>query len=133
MHLYDEKDYIMRMIKELVNILIRLILGKTQNQTGLPLENKYDLSKDTTDTLAQMIDSGEVNEAENILLDGADYTDRESVARLIFFYEYTGQKTDDFLQQHNYSREEVLEGLKQLAKHMGYQNVPGLIDEDFTD
>lgn len=129
MNFQDEKDYLMRIIKEVISILISLTLGKKYTQVELPDENKYDLSDEDLSSLKAMIDRGEINEAENILLsDGTAPIGRQSIAKLIFFYEYTSQKSDRFLQEHNYTREEVLEGLKLLAKNIGYKNITDFID-----
>ena len=40
MYFTDEKDYIMRMIKEMVRVLFSLICGK--KYVSVELENKYD-------------------------------------------------------------------------------------------
>ena len=37
----DEKDYIMRMIKEMVRVLFSLMLGKQYTQVELPGENRF--------------------------------------------------------------------------------------------
>ena len=128
MNFEDEKDYIMRMIKEVIRILINLALGKTYIQVELPPENKYGLADDKVAKLKAMVNRGEINEAENILLDEMDYTDKEAVAELIFFYEYTSQMPSEFLEQYNYSQKEVLEGLKMLAAKMGYQNIMDMLE-----
>ncbi len=129
MNFQDEKDYLMRIIKEVISILISLTLGKKYTQVELPDENKYGLSDEDLSSLKAMIDRGEINEAENMLLsDGTTPIGRKSIAKLIFFYEYTNQKSDRFLQEHNYTREEVLEGLKLLAKNIGYKNITDFID-----
>lgn len=123
MNFEDEKDYIMRMIKEMVRMLISLVLGKSYVQVELPPESKYGISGDRMSKWKEMIDKGYINDAENILLDSMDYTNREMIAELVFFYEYTSEKDDAFLEQNNYSREEILEGLKQLASRTGYENM----------
>lgn len=123
MNFETEKDYTMRMIKEIVKVLASLALGKKYAQVALPQENKYGISGGKFAQLKTMVDHGEMNEAENMLLDQIDYANKESIAELIFFYEYTDQKSLAFLKQHNYSQEEVLDGLRMLAGNMGYQDV----------
>ena len=44
MYFTDEKDYIMRMIKEMVRILFSLIYGKKYVSVELEKENKYEVS-----------------------------------------------------------------------------------------
>ena len=49
-----------------------------------------------------MIDNGEINEAENLLLDEMDYTSREAVEEAIWFYGYVSEKGEAFLKEHDY-------------------------------
>lgn len=45
---------------------------------------------------------------------------------LMSCYRFEGNlriKGDEFLKKYNYSMEEVLEGMKMLADHLGYQDV----------
>ena len=79
MYFTDEKDYIMRMIKEMVRVLFSLMFGKKYVSVELEKENKYEVSGKNLKDFLDMIDSGEINEAENILLDSIDYTDRNEV------------------------------------------------------
>ena len=69
MYFTDEKDYIMRMIKEMVRVLFSLMFGKKYVSVELEKENKYEVSGKNLKDFLDMIDSGEINEAENILLD----------------------------------------------------------------
>ena len=76
MYFTDEKDYIMRMIKEMVRILFSLIYGKKYVSVELEKENKYEVSGKNLKSFLDMIDSGQINEAENILLDNIDYANK---------------------------------------------------------
>ena len=44
---------------------------------------------------------GQVNEAENILLDGIDYSNKDEVIAAALFYQYVSEKGEDFLQSWN--------------------------------
>ena len=92
MNFTDEKDYIMRMIKEMVRVLFSLALGK-------------------------------INEAENILLDSIDYTNNNEVIEVALFYQYLSEKDNKFLENNNYTKEEVLSGFKQLLMKSGYSDL----------
>lgn len=116
----DEKDYIMRMIKEMARVLFSLMLGKQYMQVELEQENKFSVSGTALDDLKAMADRGEINEAENILLENLDYENKEEVAAAILFYEYVGGKEESFLKEHDYSPEEALDGLKQIAERTGW-------------
>ncbi len=123
MYFTDEKDYIMRMIKEMVRVLFSLMFGKKYVSVELEKENKYEVSGKNLKDFLDMIDSGEINEAENILLDSIDYIDRNEVMAAALFYQYLSEKDSEFLKNNNYTKEEVLSGFKQLLMQSGYNNL----------
>lgn len=127
----DEKDYIMRMIKEVARVLFSLMLGKQYTQAELQQENKFIVSGTSLKDLKKMVDQGLVNEAENKLLEDLDYENKEEVAAAILFYEYVSQKEESFLRKHDYSLEEAFDGLKQIAERSGYgELILGILSEE---
>ena len=129
MEFNDEKDYIMRIIKEMVRVLFSLMLGKQYKSVELPEENKYEVSGKTLEEFGKMVDAGLINEAENVLLESIDYTKKEEVFAAILFYQYVSEKDNDFLAAHNYSKEEALDGIKRLAEQQGYGQITSLLME----
>lgn len=127
MYFTDEKDYIMRMIKEMVRVLFSLMFGKKYVSVELEKENKYEVSGKNLKDFLDMIDSGEINEAENILLDSIDYTDRNEVMAAALFYQYLSEKDIEFLKNNNYTKEEVMSGFKQLLMQSGYTDLLCLV------
>ena len=126
----DEKDYIMRMIKEMVRVLFSLMLGKQYTQVELPGENRFSVSGKNLGDLKEMADRGKINEAENLLLENLDYENKEEVTAAVLFYEYVGQMEESFLKENGYSLEEVYDGLIQIARNSGYgELVPGSLPE----
>lgn len=117
----DEKDYLMRMIKEMVRVLFSLLLGKQYTQVDVAPENKYSVSGTDLDDLKKMIDCGKINEAENLLLENLDYNHKEELAAAVLFYEYISRQEESFLEAHQYSLEEAMDGLKQIVKNSGYE------------
>ena len=127
MYFTDEKDYIMRMIKEMVRVLFSLMFGKKYVSVELEKENKYEVSGKNLKDFLDMIDSGEINEAENILLDSIDYTDRNEVMAVALFYQYLSEKDSEFLKNNNYTKEEVMSSFKQLLMQSGYTDLLCLV------
>ena len=130
MYFTDEKDYIMRMIKEMVRVLFSLVFGKKYVSVELEKENKYEVSAKKLKSFLDMIDLGQINEAENILLDNIDYTNKEEVMAAALFYQYLSEKDNEFLENNNYTKEEVLSGFKQLLIQSGYKELFYLIKDD---
>lgn len=127
MGVVDEKDYIMRMIKEMVQVLFFLVFGKKYVSVELEEENKYEVLGNTLKYFFNMIDIGKINEAENLLLEDLDYTNKEDVMAAALFYQYLSQKEDAFLRRNDYTKEEVLFGFEQLLEKSGYKDLVHLI------
>ncbi len=128
MNFTDEKDYIMRMIKETIRVLFVVAFG--EKYVSVELENKYEVSGKNLKDFLDMIDAGQINEAENLFLDSMDYTNKEAVMAGALFYEHLNEKDNEFLTSNNYTREEVLSGFQQLLVHTGYNDLIYLLEED---
>ena len=123
MFVEDEKDYIMRMIKQLIRALFSVILGREYTAIEMPQENKYEVSGKGLEEYLNMVNRGMINEAENEILQDVDYSDKQNIAALVQFYEYIGDKDEAFLEEHDYSMAEVLDGLKRVAEESGYGSI----------
>ena len=124
----EDQDYIMRIVHEWIRTLIRLIFNKDIDKgddADVPLEVMEQFRK-----LRAMIDDGEINEAENILLEGLREGDRAYFEMSLLFYEKLSGKTDEFLAGHGYSREEVVDGLKYVVNYYGYTSLLEAFTED---
>ena len=116
---YYEKDYIMRLIHGIAQVLARLLLGKQMEQEG---EIASALNREATkqdEILRRMIDEGQINEAEEILFDileNATWEDKQKAALALSFYDHVNEKEDEFLEKANFSREEIIEGLEDAMK-----------------
>ena len=125
----DEKDYIMRIIKEMVRVLFSLMLGKKYVAVEMEKENRFEVSGKKLEDYLRMIERGEINEAENQLLENIDYSDKDNVATAALFYQYLSEKTDCFLTKHDFSKEEVLDGMNRLVQKAGYGDVLNIMEE----
>lgn len=133
MNFTDEKDYIMRIIKEMIQVLFSLIFGKKYVFAELEKENKYEVSGKKLNILLDMIDSGQINEAENILLGSINYTSRDEVIAAALFYQFLSEKDSEFLENNNYTKDEVLSGFKQLLIQSGYADLVSQFMDETPD
>lgn len=117
-----EQDYVMRLIKEMVRTILKLLFNiDTQSPTEELLENKEE--KELLKNLLDRIDNGNINEAENCLYDLISNQDSSSLKIALLFYSYLNNKTDEFLNANNFSREEIKLGLENLADSFGLSNI----------
>lgn len=117
-----EQEYIMRLIKEMVRAILKLFFNiDAEFPTAELLESKEE--KEILENLLDMIDVGKINEAENKLYDLIDNVNVNRLEVAILFYSYLNDKTDDFLEESNFSREEVKLGIEKVMNTFGLSSV----------
>lgn len=125
-----EQDYVMRLIKEMVRAILKLLFNiDTGSPTVELLENKEE--QETLENLLDMVDAGEINEAENRLYDLTSNTDVSSLEIALLFYSYLNDKTDDFLEENDFSRDEIKLGLENVADSFGLSSIEKMFLTDF--
>lgn len=125
-----EQDYVMRLIKEMVRAILKLLFNiDTESPTVELLENKEE--KETLENLLDMVDAGEINEAENRLYDLISVTDINSLEVALLFYSYLNDKTDDFLEANNFSRDEIKLGMENVTENFGLSSIAKMFLTDF--
>lgn len=117
-----EQDYIMRLIKEMVRAILKLLFNiDTESPTVELLENTE--AKETLTDLLEMVDKGKINEAENLIYDLIDVKNEDSLKLAILFYSYLNDKSDEFLEDNDFSREEVKAGIEEVAEKFGLSGI----------
>lgn len=113
-----EQDYIMRLIKEMVRALLKLIFNvdtETPAEEMLEDENQQEDFNDLID----MVDRGLINEAENRVYEMTESGEKADLEVALLFYSYLNDKSEEFLLENNFSREEIKLGLKDLLARYG--------------
>lgn len=126
--MYVEKDYVLRLIHEIVRALFKLLFSRDideEKDICLSSENEEIYNR-----LIHMIDNGEINLAENSLVYSLNLHDKQYFQLSLLFYEYLNSKEDAFLKEHDFSRDEILVGLKNIASIYGYGNLTQLLTEE---
>lgn len=117
-----EQDYVMRLIKEMVRTILKLLFNiDTESPTVEMLENKEE--QKTLESLLDMIDAGKINEAENRLYDLIDNEDVKNILIALLFYSYLNEKTDSFLEENDFSRDEIKLGLENVTDNFGLSSI----------
>ena len=124
-----QDDYVMRTISDLVRAIARLALGKNEINYALPdTEDKYSDTDRIYRKLRDLVDAGEINEAENQLYENLDENDTEHLEMALTFYMYLNQLDDDTLFMANYSREEIVEGINSVSASFGITGFENFVD-----
>lgn len=109
-----QDDFILRQIREMIHAVMRMLFQVSASE--LSPEVIEDTSARTVlEELLALTDEGQIDEAENQLYEMTCDGDRQNLEiGLLFYYNLNG-KDDDFLEVHNFSREEIMTGIQDLA------------------
>lgn len=118
-----EKDYILRMIKDLTKSIAHLILGKSEIEYELPEESEYSRVDTLYVKLIELVNMGQINEAEDLLFDEINPSDMRQFEMAMSFYLYLNDFGDDYLEKNNYSRDEITEGIRSICKEYGLSSM----------
>lgn len=121
-----KKDYVMRLIQEAVRVTLKLLFNiDTDKEEELVFSER---ERETTyDELLELINDGKINEAENKLLGELDPKDMEYYKMALMFYSYLNEKDIDFLEEHDFSKNEIIDGLKYVSDIYGYGSMAGAL------
>lgn len=124
-----EQDYILRLIKEIIRTLLKLIFHLDVEQSALREEDlEADLQAESQ-KLTELMEDGQINDAENRLWEKLDGRDQGQFKMAMLFYLRLNEKDDEFLKENNYSREEIVEGLKYVSGMFGYEGITDIFLE----
>ena len=124
-----EQDYLMRMIKEMVRAILKLLFNiDMETPTVELLDNREE--RELLENLLDMIDAGAINEAENQLCDLLSNAGMDNIKIALLFYYYLNDKTDDFLEANDFCREEIKLGMKDMADRYGLSSIAKMFLED---
>ena len=118
-----EKDYILIMIKDLTKSIAHLILGKSEIEYELPKESEYSRVDTLYVKLIELVNMGQINEAEDLLFDEINPSDMRQFEMAMSFYLYLNDFGDDYLEKNNYSRDEITEGIRSICKEYGVSSM----------
>lgn len=113
-----EQDYIVRLIREMIRAILKLVFHiDTDNPAEDLLEDRE--SQKTLEKLYDLVDCGNINEAENQIYDMTADNDKANLKVALLFYSYLNDKEDTFLQEYGFCRDEIRSGLEELASRYG--------------
>ena len=117
-----EQDYIMRLIKEMIRTILKLLFN-IDKETPTTELLKNEEKKAALETLLNMVDDGDINEAENKIFEIVEAGKRESLELVLLFYSYLNDKSDEFLAENNFSRKEIQDDLKCILSKYGLDSM----------
>lgn len=109
-----QDDFILRQIREMVHAVMKMLFQVSASELT-PEVIEDSTARTILENLIALTDEGKIDEAENQLYEMTCDGDRQNLEiGLLFYYNLNG-KDDDFLEVHNFSREEIMTGIQDLA------------------
>lgn len=121
-----KNDYIMRKIEEWISMILEFVFKIDKNSSPEKLL-KFDESKEFLKILKEEIDLGHIDKAEDNLYKMLEYKNSDSLLIGLFFYSYLNTKDSKFLNEHNFERDEIKIGLKDLLNEFNMNDLSNLI------
>lgn len=113
-----EDDYLLRLIKEMVRTVLKLIFNlelKDDDPVSVVFESEN--AEKMLYMLTDLADLGFIDDAENQLYDFTQNSkDMEALKVALLFYSHLNQMDNEFLEDHDYSRDEVVSGVKDVLE-----------------
>ena len=114
-----ENDFIMRQVRDITRILAKILFRKNTATYEYQTEDHTTASDSLYARLIAMVDEGKINEAENRLFEELECDEEGIFEAALGFYDYLNSLPEEFLEEHNYTRDEVKEGAQILADRKG--------------
>ena len=111
------EDYATRSIRDMARTLTKMVLNEEEILRTFPEGSEEEAGYQQLTALA---DAGEINEAENRLLEWEDSESPAYFRLAMAFYLHLNEMPEDFLDSHQYSKEEVAGGIQTLGETFGY-------------
>lgn len=114
-----QNDYIMREIEGLTRFLAKIIFDKDLNSLDFLDEDGTFSGGDLLySKLKQLLGDGNINAAENLLFEELEKNPTNENLQVAFrFYDDLQKLSDEQLEKSDFSREEILDGLRCIEKN----------------
>lgn len=116
---YYESDYILRMIRDLCKAISRLIFQKdiTEEELGETLEDEE--KKQKYKKLVRLLKERQYQECLQLLTSTFEANNLDDLKIALTIYDDLNSLDDETLKKGNLTRNEVFEGMNDIAKHYG--------------
>ena len=123
-----EQDYIMRMNRDVIRTIVKLVLNR---DIDYPMDITSDWlkreEKQMIESLYGQVDMGKIKELEKEMLELVINNKERALEKVLLFYAYLNEQSDEFLLLNDFSREKIKSGLKFIASQYGISDIVSMI------
>lgn len=125
--MFIQQDWLMRQIEMLISTIVQLFAAETSQDSTLPEEHQQTNSTKLAQKLTGLLREGQLGKAEDLLFEHLDTEDKNILITAMDFYRQANAMSDAELENQDFTREELLEGLSEVAGRYGLY-LPGFWD-----
>lgn len=118
--MYYQKDWLIRQIEQMVSALMQYL-----TLTTTPQQEAWNISESLRSKTLNSLAQGEVCEAENMLYETWNPEDPQWLQEALSFYTELSTRSDSWLEEHNFSRDEIAYGLEEICKSIAFPLLGG--------
>ncbi len=117
-----QDDYILRQIREMVRAVMKMLFQVDATELTPEVIEDTD-ARQVLEDLTELADNGKIDEAENQLYEITCDGDRQNLEIGLLFYYHLNGKEDEFLEANDFSREEIMMGIQDLAERYNLSGI----------
>ena len=116
------KDWFMMQVEQMVEFVARVVFGESYNEyqvedyDNLTEEDKLFIG------ITALLNENKISEAEEYLFEKVDVENMKQFRVVLDFYQKLNNFRDEELEENNFSRERVFNGLKNISERFGIQS-----------
>ena len=116
------EDWLMRQIETMVTAVLHALFHTDQKSESIVAETSLSDAVDSgqRETVLAFLQEGKICEAENWLFEHLNEDDISWLHTAVYFYSKLNQLSDEYLADHNFSREEIESGLSEVCGLYGF-------------
>ena len=116
----------MRMIHQVIWAMLKMLFS-IDNEVPAHDWFRDEEEKALLRELIDMVDSGQIGKAEDVVFELADVADRKDLKLILLFFSYLNDKSDAFLEEDGFCREELQEDLRTILAKYGVDAMAQMI------
>lgn len=116
------KDWFMMQVEQMVEFVTMVVFGKSYNE--YQVEDYDNLTEEDRlfIGITSLLNENKISEAEKFLLEEVDVKNMKQFRVVLDFYQKLNNFSDEELEQNNFSREKIFNGLKNISERFGIQS-----------
>ena len=112
-----QKDWLMRQIESMIAAILHFLSHSSKQ------DHDVQISQSLSDEIDYFLERGDICGAENWIYENLDDQDIQWLRISVCFYGKLNSYSDEYLEEHNFSREEIISGLTDVSERFGFGHI----------